>query len=712
MNQSGYENLINSLFSENDNIDIQSHQEKCFPMIEFFANLSNEMIWIMDSQFNFTFISQSVEKLLGYNADEMKKSRLIRIMSRKTYHIVEKIRINLEKQSSDMNDFPHKQIFEQMTKDGRKIWIEVVFHPFYKNKEFIGLIGVLKDVTDQINIEQELSRNRNKYFTFFESSPVALWEADYSLIKIYLTTIKYYTYQSVESFFEHNPEELDNCLKLLKIHEVNHSALKAYLVKDQQEFTEWMGLLNTHESKKLFIKMLNAIDLNQLSFSAEGIHTKTNDEQMNIVLFWNVVPGYEELYSKVIVSILDITESKKAEDNILRAQAKLKKINRRLKKSIENEKMLTMEAKIANESKNRFLSTMSHEIRTPLNGILGMSQLLRETLLDKSQKEFLEIIMKSSEMLVSIVNDIFDYSKTESESLELNKGEFQLYELISSCVKSQALKAYNKGLDINLIWNFNTPNLVVGDTHRIKQICLKIIDNAIKFTNQGEIIFKGFMPSKIVENHYLFNFSVQDTGIGIDKDHLERIFHPFYQEDSSSQRKYSGTGLGLSIVYQLVQLMNGTISVNSEKNQGSTFHFSIPLDVKDKSPIIKKIELTKKILLIDDSPRHIEMLTDFFSYSSCLIEYKHPDSMGMVLDSMTQLDTQYDYIIMNRHHLDQFIIENMDFSEYKYSLTKCRLLMLQRPSDHKIFKISIDLSIFATLTCPLDLLELYEIIQL
>ncbi len=230
----------------------------------------------------------------------------------------------------------------------------------------------------------------------------------------------------------------------------------------------------------------------------------------------------------------------------------------------------------ANEAKSLFLANMSHEIRTPLNGIVGFTEILRSTELTGEQEEFLSIIDKSSENLLSIINNILDLSKIESNKIEIENIVFDAAEEFESAVETYSVGAAEKNIDLNFYMDPTISNKLKGDPTKIKEILINLLSNAIKFTSYGGEI--NVVIEKVAENDNLLKFSIQDNGIGMSKDQQSRIFDAFSQADVSVTRKYGGTGLGLTISSQFVELMGGELELESAKDHGTTFYFTIPLE--------------------------------------------------------------------------------------------------------------------------------------
>ncbi|MDM8545069.1 PAS domain S-box protein [Candidatus Venteria ishoeyi] len=540
-----------------------------------------DWIWELDPQGNFTFTSPRVYDILGYSPEEIvgKKSSFDLMPMDKAEKVRSEFKVLMAKREPFNN-----LINLNLHKNGQQVILESSGRPFFDDAgKLLGYRGIDRDITARKQAEAELKQHVQELKQARKATLNMMEDADVARQR--LSTSE----KNFRSFFETMDDMIIITDQQGALLFTNDAVIQT--LGYSPETLKTMHILDLHpadkrrEAEVIFHKMLTG----QISNYPLPLETQNSQQVPVETRVW-----FGEWDGKACVFglIKDITERRKAEKALLEAKEA---------------------AEQASRVKSEFLANMSHEIRTPLNAVTGMAYLLQQTSLGDKQEAYVDSIQRAMNHVISLINDLLDFSKMEAGKLELESVSFELNQILDKLYDFVVPMAEHKSLEVLFKVSAAVPYALIGDPTRLGQILINLAGNAVKFCDTGEVVI-AIAVERREDNSVLLRFSVCDTGIGMSKSQLERLFEAFQQGDSSTTRRYGGTGLGLAISRYLVEQMNGEIGVESVLGEGSEFHFTVLLDVQPGAQpnlfkVPKKLRSTH-FLVVDDNSTSREIIKE------------------------------------------------------------------------------------------------------
>jgi PAS domain S-box-containing protein len=485
-------------------------------------------------------------------------------------HVVEEDREFLRKSqwAATLNENFQKIEFRIIGADALLRWMELSLKTIFKNEKPCQMLGTIRDVTTEKtknDTEEALNLAHERLARVIQATGEGIWERD-----VESKAVRYIDEQGKRIFGFH-PEE-------------------------NPTYEDVIDLIFSEDKIGMEDKVAEYVRSQTGRFDVEfRIHDRQNPGQLKWVRSIGQIQRKAGAPDQLVATFRDVTDE--------------------VKKRMELEKALAT-ARIATEAKSLFLANISHEIRTPLNGIIGMTDLLLDTSLNKRQSEFAHLLQQSGMNLLALVNDVLDFSKIEAGKMEIGESAFALTPVLETQMGIMAPKARQKGLVLGSFISPDLPRHIQGDAGRISQVLLNLLSNAIKFTSEGGVSLR-VQAFEAGARQKILRFEVTDTGRGIAPKNVKRLFQPFSQEDASISTQFGGTGLGLSICKKLVEAMKGQIGVLSEEGHGSTFWFELPLKAVDEKTAMEPVGWEKlegiRVLLLDDKAIERKLFSEYLS---------------------------------------------------------------------------------------------------
>lgn len=535
---------------------------------------ANEGFWIVNKEAITKDVNAEMCNILGYSENE--------IIGKSIFEFVddENAKIFYDELENRSKGLATNYEISLLKKNGEST--PCLFSPstmYNKNNERIGSFALVTNISslkiaynklenknsELVKLSHKLSEknrllfdSKDRFRTLFEKSPISLWEEDYSVAKEMLIKKKSEV-DDLKTYLDENNEFVEECISKIKIIRVNHNTLNLFKINNKEELLTQLRKTLSNNSMEVLKRELLAIVSNVNEFGTQSEFIRSDGKEIFTILKMAKL----DVGGKVIVSLTDITA--------------LKKVEKELKISKEK-------AEESNRLKTEFLNNMSHEIRTPMNGILGFSDLLNNTqLTDAKRKYFINIIQNSGKQLLHVIDDILEISRLGTKQVKVFEKEVCLNDLLFELFSVFDIKAKENKTPLYLKNGLSDKeSTILTDTSKLNKILSNLLENALKFTNEGSVSF-GYN----LKNNFLEIF-VKDTGIGIEKEKQEIIFERFSQEGKFFSRNIGGLGLGLSIAKENTELLGGNISVESDKGLGSIFQVSIPYKPVYKVPSLKK----------------------------------------------------------------------------------------------------------------------------
>ncbi len=520
---------------------------------ELILESAGEGIFGIDTEGKVTFCNQAAAKMLGYQVEE-----LIGIAMHDAVHYARADGTNYPASECPMRaayrDGETHDIDNEVLwrKDGSHFPVEYTAVPMRKGREIVGSVVMFKDITERRDAQQRLQLERLQLQTILDTSPVG--------VAITLGGKVRFVNPRMTEMLGIN---LGDDVSRVYVDPEDRSRIMGKLGQE--------GVVRNHEAQL---------------YGANG-------DIRDMLVTFDVIDYQGEEGN--LGWVIDITDLKTIQHELSQA------------KEVAEE---------ATRAKSHFLANMSHEIRTPMNAIIGMSHLALQTDLGRKQRNYIEKVNLSAESLLEIINDILDFSKIEAGKLDMESVEFHLEDVFDHLANLVGLKAEEKGLEVMFDLPADLPTSMIGDPVRLGQVLVNLGNNAVKFTERGEVVIGAEVVQQNDEMAE-FHFFIQDTGVGMSPSQQQNLFKSFSQADTSTTRKYGGTGLGLAISKNLVSMMDGEIWVESKEGIGSTFHFTVKLE-KQRSealpPVIRETPLGDlRVLVVDDNARAGSILSNMLT---------------------------------------------------------------------------------------------------